>query len=83
MYKCASLGGWRRISEESDLKGGIDIAIESGDYSKCFLAAKDNGRFTLGAKHFTYGEPPNPEEILTLIKSPDDAKIRLFIVQFI
>lgn len=59
-----------------DLRGGIDIAIECGDFSRCYLAAQDNGRFIIGARHFTTGEPPSPEEILSLIKTPDDPKIR-------
>lgn len=71
-----SLGGWRRISDESDIRGGIDIVLECGDFSRCFLAARDNGKFVVGAKHFEFGEPPNPEEILILLKSPDDSKIR-------
>uniref|UniRef100_A0A1I8AZM0 Protein FRG1 n=1 Tax=Meloidogyne hapla TaxID=6305 RepID=A0A1I8AZM0_MELHA len=70
-------GGWRRIAIEAELRGGIDIAIEHGDFSKCYLSAMDNGRFTIGARHLCNGEPPNPEEILTLIKSPDDPKISL------
>jgi len=41
------------------------------------LSTQDNGKFTIGPKHFDYGEPPNPEGILTLIKSPDDVKISL------
>ncbi|CAK5110589.1 unnamed protein product [Meloidogyne enterolobii] len=44
-------GGWRRIENEAELKGGIDIAIEHGDFSKCYLSAMDNGKFTLGARH--------------------------------
>lgn len=70
-------GGWRRIEEELDLRGGIEVVIECAAYSKCYLSAQDNGKFVVGAKHFEYGEPPNPEEILTLIKSPDDPKISL------
>ena len=69
-------GGWRRINHEVDLKGGIEILFECDGLSKCYLAAQDNGKFTVGAKHFECGEQPNPEEILTLIKSPDDPKIR-------
>jgi len=76
-YSKYLLGGWRRIENESELKGGIDIAIEHGDFSKCYLAAIDNGKFTLGARHVCHGEPPNPEEILSLIKCPDEPKIRL------
>lgn len=70
-------GGWRRIADEVDLCGGIDIALECGDSSRCYLSAQDNGKFILGAKHFTYGETPNVEEILMLIKTPDDPKMRL------
>ncbi|CAK5109957.1 unnamed protein product [Meloidogyne enterolobii] len=70
-------GGWRRIENEAELKGGIDIAIEHGDFSKCYLSAMDNGKFTLGARHVCHGEPPNPEEILSLIKCPDEPKISL------
>ncbi|KAL3085226.1 hypothetical protein niasHS_010295 [Heterodera schachtii] len=68
-------GGWRRTEDEFDLKGGTDVAFECGDFSRCYLAALDTGKFTLGTKHFKYGEPPNPEEILILIKSPDDPKV--------
>ena len=70
-------GGWRRIVDELDLKGGVDIVIECGDFSRCYLAAQDNGRFVVGARHFTIGEPPSPEEILSLIKTPDDPKMSL------
>ncbi|KHN72951.1 Protein FRG1 -like protein [Toxocara canis] len=72
----ASHGGWRRISEECDLKGGINISLETADGSNCYLAAVDNGRFTIGGPHAS-GERPNPEEILTLIKTPDDPNISL------
>jgi hypothetical protein len=41
----------------------------------------DNGKFTLGVKHICKGETPSPEEILTLIKSPDDPKIRLTFIR--
>uniref|UniRef100_A0A915BXJ5 Uncharacterized protein n=1 Tax=Parascaris univalens TaxID=6257 RepID=A0A915BXJ5_PARUN len=71
-----SHGGWRRINEECDLKGGINISFECADGSNCYLAAMDNGRFTIGGPHMA-GEGPNPEEILTLIKTPDDPKISL------
>jgi len=70
-------GGWRRISDDLDLRGGIEILIECGSASMCYLSAQDNGKFIIGAKHFEYGESPNPEEVLTLIKSPDDPKISI------
>ncbi|VDD96189.1 unnamed protein product [Enterobius vermicularis] len=69
-------GGWRRICDETELKGGINIAFECGSGSGCYLAAMDNGRFTVGGPHAP-GEEPNPEEILTLIKTPDDPNISL------
>lgn len=53
------------------------MTLECGDSGRCYLAAQDNGKFVLGAKHFEEGEPPNPEEILIMLKSPDDAKISL------
>uniref|UniRef100_A0A183BYY7 Protein FRG1 n=1 Tax=Globodera pallida TaxID=36090 RepID=A0A183BYY7_GLOPA len=68
-------GGWRRIENELDLKGGTDVALECGDFSRCYLAALDTGKFTLGTKHFKFGEAPSPEEILSLIHSPDDPKV--------
>uniref|UniRef100_A0A915EU76 FRG1-like family protein n=1 Tax=Ditylenchus dipsaci TaxID=166011 RepID=A0A915EU76_9BILA len=70
-------GGWRRIAEEVDVRGGIDVVIECGDSSRCYLAAQDNGKFIVGVKHFVYGEQPNAEEVLMLIKSPDDPKMSL------
>jgi protein FRG1 len=73
----ADHGGWWRIDEEGDLKGGVDLVIESGSSSKTYIAALDNGKFTVGAKHFAYGEQPSPEEVLTLIKTPDDSKMSL------
>lgn len=71
-----SHGGWWRIADEVDLKGGENIAFECGDGSSCYLAAMDNGKFTVGGPHIQ-GEGPSPEEILTLIKTPDDSKISL------
>ncbi|VDK25795.1 unnamed protein product [Anisakis simplex] len=59
-------GGWRRIKEESELTGGISIALECGNGSNCYLAALDNGRFTIGGPHLN-GESPNPEEVGVLI----------------
>lgn len=56
------LGGWRRICDETELKGGINIAFECGSGSGCYLAAMDNGRFTVGGPHAP-GEEPNPEEV--------------------
>ncbi|KAI1721661.1 FRG1-like domain-containing protein [Ditylenchus destructor] len=70
-------GGWRRMADENDVRGGVDVVIECGDFSRCYLAAQDNGKFMVGIKHFVYGEQPNPEEVLMLIKSPDDPKISL------
>uniref|UniRef100_A0AC35TJE1 Protein FRG1 n=1 Tax=Rhabditophanes sp. KR3021 TaxID=114890 RepID=A0AC35TJE1_9BILA len=66
-------GGWRRLGEDLDLNGGDDIAIECGDYSKCYLLSQDNGQFRIGPQHLN-GEGPEPEETFTLIKSPDDSK---------
>jgi len=69
-------GGWWRITEENDFRGGIEIAIEAGDFSQCYLAALDNGRYTLGPKHFNEMQP-YPEEVVSLIKTPDDSKFSL------
>lgn len=69
-------GGWWRIVEESDFRGGQELALEAGDFSNCYLAAQDNGQFTLGSKHFNELEP-YPEEVLSLIKAPDDEKFSL------
>ncbi|KAI6235733.1 FRG1 domain containing protein [Aphelenchoides besseyi] len=69
-------GGWWRITEDADFRGGIEIAIEAGDFSRAYLAAMDNGTFTLGSNHFNEPEP-YPEEILSLIKTPDDSKFSL------
>ncbi|MFH4983631.1 hypothetical protein AB6A40_010340 [Gnathostoma spinigerum] len=69
-------GGWWRIADECDLIGGANIAVECGNGSNCYLAAMDNGRFTIGGPHIDK-ECPLPEEILTLIKTPDDSKISL------
>ncbi|CAB3401529.1 unnamed protein product [Caenorhabditis bovis] len=73
-----SHGGWRRIEEEFDLKGGINIAFEcaSSGSEKMYIAALDNGKFTVGGPHKD-GEGPNPEEIFALVKTPDDSKISL------
>ncbi|KAI6241628.1 FRG1-like family protein [Aphelenchoides fujianensis] len=69
-------GGWWCIKDDVDFRGGIEIAIEAGDNSRAYLAALDNGTFTLGSNHFN--EPqPYPEEILSLIKTPDDAKFSI------
>ncbi|CAD5214492.1 unnamed protein product [Bursaphelenchus okinawaensis] len=69
-------GGWWRINEAPDFRGGIEVAMEAGDFSNCYLAAQDNGYFTLGPKHFNELEP-HPEEILSVIKAPDDEKFSL------
>ena len=50
-------GGWWRIVEESDFRGGIEVVIEAGDFSRSYLAAIDNGTFTLGSAHFNELEP--------------------------
>uniref|UniRef100_A0A8R1Y5E3 Uncharacterized protein n=1 Tax=Onchocerca volvulus TaxID=6282 RepID=A0A8R1Y5E3_ONCVO len=69
-------GGWRSIDNETDLRGGINICIECDTTPGTYLAALDNGRFTTGGPHLA-GEGPNPEEVLTLIKTPDDMLISL------
>lgn len=45
-------GGWWAIKEEFDLKGGMDISLEVGDGSRCYLAAMDNGKFTVSCSTF-------------------------------
>ena len=62
--------------DELDVRGGTDLAIETGDASRRYLAALDTGKFTLGAPHVNVGSKPNPEEIFSLIKTPDDSKFR-------
>ncbi|CAI2349524.1 unnamed protein product [Caenorhabditis sp. 36 PRJEB53466] len=72
-------GGFRRIADEFDIKGGVNVAIEvaGGTGSSCtYIAAMDNGKFTVGFPH-PEGEGPNPEEIFALVKTPDDSKISL------
>ncbi|VDN06293.1 unnamed protein product [Thelazia callipaeda] len=64
------------ITSEVDLHGGINICIECSTTPGMYLAAMDNGRFTIGEPHVT-GEGPNPEEIFTLIKTPDDELISM------
>jgi protein FRG1 len=68
--------GWWVIKQESDFRGGIEIAIEAGDSSNCYLKALDNGKFTLGPNHFN-DLAPYPEEVLSLIKTPDSTKFSL------
>ena len=63
-----SLGGWWRIADETELKGGINVAFECGSGSSCYLAAMDNGRFTIGGPHAA-GEEPNPEEVSLKLSS--------------
>uniref|UniRef100_A0A915PMK3 Uncharacterized protein n=1 Tax=Setaria digitata TaxID=48799 RepID=A0A915PMK3_9BILA len=69
-------GGWRAITDEADLRGGINICIECDATPGTYLAAVDNGRFITGGPHLA-GEGPNPEEVLTLIKTPDDVLISM------
>ncbi|CAJ0942880.1 unnamed protein product, partial [Mesorhabditis belari] len=69
-------GGWWMIKDEVDLKGGIHISLESGNGNRCYLAAMDNGRFTIGAPH-TEGEGPNPEEVFALVRTPDEQKFSM------
>ncbi|MCP9258700.1 Protein FRG1 [Dirofilaria immitis] len=72
----ATHGGWRPLDNEIDLRGGINISIECDTTPGTYLAAMDNGRFTIGGPHLA-GEGPNPEEILTLIKTPDDMLVSM------
>ncbi|KAK6014862.1 FRG1-like family protein, partial [Ostertagia ostertagi] len=67
------LGGWWKIVEEVDLKGGEHVSFECGSGNSCYLSAMDNGRFTIGLPH-PDGEEPNPEEIFAVVKTPDDPK---------
>ncbi|KAE9552787.1 hypothetical protein FO519_004004 [Halicephalobus sp. NKZ332] len=69
-------GGWRRISDDVDLKGGVDVSIEMGSGNGRYVAAIDNGKFTVGPPR-KIGEKPSPEEIFSLIKTPDDSKFSL------
>uniref|UniRef100_A0A7E4V2U9 FRG1-like family protein n=1 Tax=Panagrellus redivivus TaxID=6233 RepID=A0A7E4V2U9_PANRE len=70
-------GGWRRITDEFDLRGGTEVSIETGDSKKRYISALDTGKFTVGAPHTKPGEKPAPEEIFALIKTPDDTKFSL------
>lgn len=56
------IGGWRPIENEIDLRGGINVCIECDTVPGTYLAAMDNGRFTIGGPHLA-GEGPNPEEV--------------------
>ncbi|KAL4001730.1 hypothetical protein ACH3XW_0485 [Acanthocheilonema viteae] len=69
-------GGWRSINDETDLRGGINVCIECDTTPGTYLAAMDNGRFTIGGPHLA-GEGPNPEEMFTLIKTPDDMLVSM------
>lgn len=69
-------GNWWRIVDSTDFRGGIDVALEAGDFSNCYLSARDNGVFSLGVKHFNELEP-YPEEVLSIIKAPDDEKFSM------
>ncbi|KAK6040789.1 hypothetical protein COOONC_21706 [Cooperia oncophora] len=71
-----SHGGWWKIVDEVDLKGGEHVSFECGSGNRCYLSAMDNGRFTIGLPH-PEGEEPNPEEIFAVVKTPDDPKSRL------
>ncbi|GMT18624.1 hypothetical protein PFISCL1PPCAC_9921, partial [Pristionchus fissidentatus] len=75
-HDAVSRGGWWCIKEDFDLKGGMEIALEVGDGSRCYLAAMDNGKFTIGGPH-REGEGPNPEEVFAVVKTPDDLKISM------
>ncbi|VDN45794.1 unnamed protein product [Gongylonema pulchrum] len=55
-------GGWRHLADETDLRGGINIAIESNSTPSTYLAAMDNGHFTIGAPHLA-AEGPSPNEV--------------------
>ncbi|KAK5970133.1 Protein FRG1 [Trichostrongylus colubriformis] len=68
-----SHGGWWKIVDEVDLKGGEHVSFECGSGNCCYLSAMDNGRFTIGLPH-PEGEEPNPEEIFAVVKTPDDPK---------
>ncbi|PAV86448.1 hypothetical protein WR25_18658 [Diploscapter pachys] len=67
-------GGWRKVKNDFDLKGGTQIAIESASGNRTYLMALDNGTFTVGPPH-DKGDPPSPEEIFALVKTPDEQKI--------
>ncbi|CAJ0561497.1 unnamed protein product, partial [Mesorhabditis spiculigera] len=69
-------GGWWLIREDVDLKGGIHVSLEVGASKGCYLAAMDNGKFTIGAPH-PDGEPPNPEEVFAFIRTSDEQKFSL------
>ncbi|KAK6745920.1 hypothetical protein RB195_012184 [Necator americanus] len=66
-------GGWWRVIDEVDLKGGEHVSFECGSGNSCYLSALDNGRFTIGLPH-PEGEEPSPEEIFAVVKTPDDPK---------
>ncbi|KAJ1367857.1 hypothetical protein KIN20_028864 [Parelaphostrongylus tenuis] len=66
-------GGWWKITDEVDLRGGEHVSFECGNGNGCYLSALDNGRFTIGMPH-QRGSEPNPEEIFAVVKTPDDPK---------
>ncbi|CAI4228835.1 unnamed protein product [Auanema sp. JU1783] len=68
--------GWWVINNEVDLKGGMNIAIEQGEGTRCYLSALDNGKFTVGGPH-PAGEEPFPNEQFALVRTPDEDKISL------
>ncbi|KAI6176670.1 Amino acid transporter, transmembrane family-containing protein [Aphelenchoides bicaudatus] len=69
-------GGWWVVKNDQDFRGGIEVAIEAGDFSKSYISALDNGKFTLGPNHFNELSP-HPEEVFSLIKMPDSQKFSL------
>uniref|UniRef100_A0A0K0FVM3 Protein FRG1 homolog (inferred by orthology to a D. melanogaster protein) n=1 Tax=Strongyloides venezuelensis TaxID=75913 RepID=A0A0K0FVM3_STRVS len=70
-HDAESRGGWRRLILTKDIRGGMDVAFECGDFSKHFLYSQDNGKFKIGPVHED-NSSPDPEEIFTIIKAPDD-----------
>lgn len=68
-----SHGGWWKIVDEFDLRGGEHVSFECGSGSGSYLSALDNGRFTIGMPH-QKGSEPSPEEIFAVVKTPDDPK---------
>uniref|UniRef100_A0A0N4Z954 FRG1-like family protein n=1 Tax=Parastrongyloides trichosuri TaxID=131310 RepID=A0A0N4Z954_PARTI len=75
-YDAEGRGGWRRLTSETDLRGGIDIALECGNYGKQYLLSQNNGKFVIGPIHEN-NTPPDPEEVFTIIKAPDDTAFSL------
>jgi len=63
-------GGWWCATDMSDVRGGGTVAIECYAQPSCYMAAMDNGKFTVGPPH-DKGDGPAPEEILSCIRTPD------------